>query len=111
MPGFYYYNMPGQIRMYPISEEEANKIRKQNKFLYRAGASGIGLGVLAYATESLIRNLGGVEYEGLAKQFFEVANYLSLGGLVVLGAPFFGGGHVISPKDSSKKESLEEKAT
>lgn len=100
-----------QIYMRPITEEEANKIRKQNKFLYVVGASGVGLGILAYATESLARNLGGVEYQGLAQQIFEIGNCLSLGGLIVATANFVGGGHVIDFKNSTKKKSLEEKVT
>ncbi|MBI2665187.1 hypothetical protein HYX12_01030 [Candidatus Woesearchaeota archaeon] len=98
-----------KIYSYPISEEEAARIRTGIKRWYQAGAVGLGLGVLSYTAESLVRNIGGAESEGMARQIFEVANYLSIGGLIIIISNFMAGPRIVNYDHPSEKEGIEEK--
>jgi len=106
-----YVNMPGPIfnsTLY-ISDEEANKFKRGNKIIYGIGAVSLGMGILAYATESIVRNMGGIEFQGISQHIFNIGSYLSFAGLTLLGAPIFSGVFIIEPKKNSENENLEEK--
>ena len=104
-------NRKPYINPISLTEKEADEIRKKNKFLYKVAASGVGLGILAYATESLVRHIGGAEYLGLAQQIFEFGNFLSFSGLFTATFTMLDESTLDTIQNAPKERSLEERAT
>ncbi len=75
--------MPGRINVYPLSREEATKIRKRQRIVNKGTLYAAGAVALTLAAESLYRNLGGSPE--IADYIFQTGGYTLLGtGIVAL---------------------------
>ena len=79
--------MPGpQTRVYPITQEEAASIEKDERLIRRAGYAATALGTVACATGGIMHYFGGQDLAKTANEVVESGLYaLGLGALVIVG--------------------------
>lgn len=82
--------MPGpqgpQIRVYPITQEEAASIKKTERIIRRAGYASIALGTVACAAGGIAHYFGGQDFAKTANEIVECGFYaLGAGSIAFLG--------------------------
>lgn len=95
----------GRLQLQYLSEGEARVYNSVRRVGYIAAATSVALGVMAYATESVVRNVGGEGCEGLAGLIFDIGSSLMLGGAGLAGMTLIGTGIPLQTDNSQQRSS------